>query len=97
MSDKTISLPSELTIVKISQIKATLMPLIDNCDAITIDDQSVVRIDTIGVQFLVAFIHYIISQRKKITWQNPSKLIKRSFKQLGITDPVITDLLELSV
>jgi anti-anti-sigma regulatory factor len=84
-----IKLPSDLTIAQVSEYQAQILPLIDQEDIIIIDDSDLTRIDTIGVQFLLAVVTYIIAQGKEIVWQSQSTILRDSIKQLGITDDIL--------
>ena len=88
-----IKLPCDLTIAHLDEYQAKLIPLIDNTDEqsqiITIDDSELTRIDTLGVQFILAVITYIIAQGKEIKWQSSSAVLRESIGQLGITDDIL--------
>ncbi len=56
---------------------------------LSIDDSELSRIDTIGVQFILAVVTYIIAQGKEIKWQSNSKVLKESIQQLGISDAIL--------
>ncbi len=88
-----IKLPSELTISHLDEYQAKILPLIDNTtddvQTITIDDSELTRIDTLGVQFILAVITYIIAQGKDIEWQSTSAVLRESISQLGISDAIL--------
>jgi len=84
-----IKFPNDLTIAQVDEYQAKIIPLIDDNDVITIDDSELVRIDTIGVQFILAVVTYIIAQGKEIKWQSKSSILKESIQQLGITDAIL--------
>ncbi|KGJ87683.1 lipid asymmetry maintenance protein MlaB [Colwellia psychrerythraea] len=84
-----IKFPSDLTIAQVNEYQTQIIPLIDNLDVITIDDSELARIDTIGVQFILAVITYIIAQGKEIKWQSKSSVLKESIQQLGISDAIL--------
>jgi len=86
---KMIKLPSDLTIAQVDEYQAQILPLIDDLDVITIDDSELTRIDTIGVQFILAVVTYIIAQGKEIQWQSKSSILKESIQQLGISDAIL--------
>ena len=89
MEDTMIKLPSELTIAQVDAYQKEIIPLIEESKSITIDDSELVRVDTIGVQFILAVVTYILAQGKSITWQSKSKILKESLKQLGISDAIL--------
>ena len=92
-----IKLPSELTIAHLDEYQSKILPIIDsNIDSkkddpqiIEIDDSQLTRIDTLGVQFILAVITYIIAQGKEIKWQSNSAVLRESIHQLGITDAIL--------
>lgn len=84
-----IKFPSDLTIAQVNEYQAAIIPLIDDQNVITIDDSDLARIDTIGVQFILAVVTYIIAQGKEIKWQSKSSVLKQSIQQLGIKDAIL--------
>ena len=86
-------LPKDLTIAQVEECKSSLIQFIDANDELTIDDSELCRIDTIGVQFLLAAITYIASQNKQVTWQSSSEILQQSVRQLGIKDAMLEQCL----
>lgn len=84
-----IKFPSDLTIAQVDEYQSQIVPQIDALDVITIDDSDLSRIDTIGVQFILAVVTYIIAQGKEIRWQSNSTILKESVQKLGITDAIL--------
>lgn len=88
-----IKLPSELTIAHLDDYQAKILPLLndtkDDIKVIAIDDSDLVRIDTLGVQFILAVVTYIIAQGKEIKWQSSSAVLRESINQLGISDAIL--------
>ncbi len=82
-------LPAELTISQVQACKNQLLELIDESDEIYLDDSDVVRIDTLGVQLLLASVHYIASKNKVLHWQSTSSVIIKSIEQLGLDDAIL--------
>lgn len=82
-------LPTELTIAQVESCKSTLMQYINENETLSFDDSEVKKIDTIGVQFLLAVVIYIASQNKELNWQCQSSLIKESIAQLGINETIL--------
>ncbi|NMP31372.1 STAS domain-containing protein [Thalassotalea sp. M1531] len=83
-------LPAELTIAKAEAFKQILMEYVADHDSIVIDDSEVEKIDTIGVQLLIAMITYLISINKNIEWQCKAEIIKESVIKLGINEPILS-------
>lgn len=84
-----LQLPSELTIAQVEEYRIEIQPIIDENETITIDDSKLARIDTIGVQFILAVVTYISAQGKTLEYQSTSKVLKESVNQLGINDAII--------
>ena len=87
--NQMIKLPSDLTIALVNEFQAQIIPLIEQDDVITIDDSELARIDTIGVQCVLAIVTYIIAQGKNIVWESKSTILRDSIKQLGISDAIL--------
>lgn len=83
-------LPSELTIAHIYKCQVELLEYIDINNSITLDSDNVEKIDTLGVQFLLAAVTYISSQNKELIWQCNSSVIKNTVKQLGFNEALLT-------
>ncbi len=88
-----IKFPSELTIAQVDAYQTEIIPLIDDNEIIVIDDSDLARIDTIGVQFILAVVTYIIAQGKEIKWQSQSSILQESISQLGISDAILLQYL----
>ena len=84
-----LKLPAELTIAHVESCKSAMMQYIEEHDTLSFDDSEVKRVDTIGIQFLLAVVIYIASQNKELTWQCKSPMIKESIAQLGIEDAIL--------
>ena len=84
-----IKFPSDLTIAQVDEYQSQIVPQIDALDVVSIDDSELSRIDTIGVQFILAVVTYIIAQGKEIQWQSKSTILKESIQKLGITDAIL--------
>ncbi|MEW6991731.1 lipid asymmetry maintenance protein MlaB [Colwelliaceae bacterium 6441] len=83
------TLPDELTIAQVEEYKSQFIDFINKNDVIELDDSQVNRIDTVGIQLLLAAVIYIAAQNKSLVWQNKSLIISQSIKQLGINDPIL--------
>ncbi len=88
-----IKLPSELTIAHVDEYRSEIQPIIDENSIITVDDSKLERIDTIGVQFIIAVITYILAQGKELKWQSTSKVLHESVLQLGINEAMLMEYL----
>lgn len=88
-----IKFPSELTITQVDEYRLEIQPIIDENPIITLDDSALVRIDTIGVQFILAVVTYILAQGKELKWQSTSSIFHESILQLGIKEAILQDYL----
>lgn len=88
-------LPADITIAKAESIKQTFMEYCEEHDTILIDDSGVEKIDTIGVQLLLAMVTYLASVNKSIEWQCNADIVKESVNKLGINEPILSQYLNL--
>ena len=88
-----IKFPNELTITQVDEYRLEIQPIIDENSVITIDDSNLERIDTIGVQFILAVVTYILAQGKEIQWQSTSSIFHESILQLGIKEAIFLNYL----
>lgn len=93
MEAPNIKLPAELTIMQIQDYKSELLQKIDDSDVILLDDSDVVRIDTVGIQLLLALVTYVSAQNKTLKWQSASAVIKESVKKLGLNEAILNQYL----
>jgi len=82
-------LPTELTIAHVESCKSSMMQYINENETLSFDDSDVKRVDTIGVQFLLAVVIYIASQNKELSWQCQSPMIKESVTKLGVNETIL--------
>jgi len=88
-----IKFPNELTIAQVDEYRLEIQPIIDENSTITIDDSNLIRIDTIGVQFILAVVTYILAQGKELKWQSTSSIFHESIQQLGIKEAILMNYL----
>lgn len=81
--------PAQLTITQIAACQISLLDEINNNEIIEFDDSAVERIDTLGVQLLLATVTYIAAQKKQLIWQSQSEIIKQGIEQLGLQEPIL--------
>jgi len=84
-----LKLPAELTIAQVDDCKSEILKAVDESELIVFDDSEVVRIDTVGIQMLLAAVTYIASQNKELQWQSTSSAIQESVKALGLNEPIL--------
>lgn len=87
-------LPADLTIAQVDVCKTQLIEFINEHDEISLDDSDVSRIDTVGIQLILAIINYIISQNKTLNWKVTSSIIRQSVIALGINETVLNQYLD---
>jgi len=89
----TIELPAELTIAQVESFKLHTLDIIDNHNDFLLDDSAIVRIDTTGLQLIIAIVTHILSLNKSLNWQCNANCIKESIKQLGVNEPILNQYL----
>ena len=88
-----IKFPNELTIAQVDEYRLEIQPIIDDNAIITIDDSNLARVDTIGVQFILAVVTYILAQGKELKWHSTSRIFHESIQQLGIKEAILVNYL----
>ena len=84
MNKGTINLPVSLDISEVTQWRQNLISAVNDHDEIEVDDSQLENIDTAGMQLLAVLAKEIQSTNKTLVWQEPSDLITKSARQLGI-------------
>jgi len=87
--------PEQLTIAQIEVCKASLLTYIDDNVTVTLNSDDIQKIDTLGIQLLLAAITYIAAQNKEVIWQCNSLLIKNSVKQLGLNEALLNQYINV--
>lgn len=88
-------LPAQLTIVQVSTCQVELLEFVDINEKITLNSDDVEKIDTLGIQFLLAAVTYISSQNKELIWICNSSVIKNTVKQLGLNEALLTQFTDV--
>lgn len=88
-------LPAHLTIAQVYKCQVELLDFIDRNEHITLNSDEVEKIDTLGVQFLLAAVTYISAQNKELIWACNSSVIKNTVKQLGLNDALLTQFTDV--
>jgi len=83
-------LPAQLTIVQVYECQVELLEYVDVNEKVIINSDDVEKIDSLGVQFLLAAVTYISSQNKELQWTCNSSVIKNTVKQLGLNEALLT-------
>jgi anti-anti-sigma regulatory factor len=89
------TLPKQLTITQIEECKASLLSYIDDSATVSINSDEIEKIDTLGVQLLLATIIYISAQNKELTWSCKSSVIQNSVKQLGLNEALLNQYINV--
>ncbi|XPF94632.1 STAS domain-containing protein [Colwellia sp. RE-S-Sl-9] len=84
------TLPSQLTVAQVYTCQVDFLEFIDINDTITLNSDDVEKIDTLGIQFLLAAVTYILSQNKELIWECNSSVIQNTVKQLGLNEALLT-------
>lgn len=88
-----LTLPEDLLITKASEFKELVLEYVQNNEIICIDDSQVKRVDTIGIQLLLAIVTHITAQKKEIQWPAQSEIIKEGLYKIGINEPILNQYL----
>ena len=89
MSISVWSLPGDLVINDIDNLKQNVISDFLDVPELSIDCCELTRIDTIGVQFLIAFVQKRLQNNNKTQWQNVSEPLTQAIEQLGIDKSVL--------
>ncbi|MEM5553878.1 STAS domain-containing protein [Pseudocolwellia sp. AS88] len=89
------TLPKQLTITQIEECKASLLSYIDDNATVSINSDEIEKIDTLGIQLLLATIIYISAQNKELTWSSNSSVIQNSVKQLGLNEALLNQYINV--
>jgi len=93
MDALTITLPEELNISEVTHFHTSIVDKLSQLapqQQININASELRRIDTAGMQLLVALISEASTQTNKLTWQNPSDSLTQCAAHLGLSDILLT-------
>jgi hypothetical protein len=96
MEKQNFELPNDLTISHLSTFKVHALDMISQSDDIIFMDKALKKIDTVGVQLLLALVNEIITQKKTLTWEISSPILQDSINQLGLDDSDFKNYLQLN-
>lgn len=80
----TFDLPANLTISVVEALHEELEPLLLQERDVTFNGQNVEKIDTAGLQLVLAFKQALGKRNLDFQWFKPSALISDSAQQLGL-------------
>ena len=89
MDALTIKLPAELEISEVAQYHTTLVEMLSKLDPqqnIQIDASELWRVDTAGIQLLVALVSEASTQNRQLSWQKKSVELTECAQRLGLSD-----------
>ena len=80
----SLELPDDLSIACVEEYKHHVISQFGNAIKVTINDEKLIKIDTVGVQLLLAMIHHLLAKGIEVEWQIRSSILVESIKQLGL-------------
>lgn len=89
------NLPAQLTIAQVEECKSALLMYVNDNETVTLSSDDVEKVDTLGIQFLLAAVTYITAQNKELIWLCSSSVIQDSVKQLGLKEALLTQYINV--
>ncbi len=83
--DGLFALAAECTIADASALKGHLAKLLDESGIVTIDVSAVQRIDTAGLQIIIAFVRERESQGRQVQWRGHAPALANAAGLLGLS------------
>ena len=80
----TFDLPAALTIASVEALHEKLEPLSIQGADVVVNGEGVERVDTAGLQLLLAFKQSLTKHNAGFKWQTPSQLLCEAADQLGL-------------
>jgi anti-anti-sigma regulatory factor len=84
LTSEPIRLPAILTISEVGELKQEL--LASRAATTVLDGEGVIRVDTAGLQLLLAFVKSIDARGGSLQWQNPSGSLLEAARLLGLIE-----------
>ena len=91
MSTTTLDLPANLTISTAEALHEKLEPLLLKDSDIAIVGKDVERVDTAGLQLVLAFKNALVKRNLGFTWKNYSDALFNAALQLGLEKHLALD------
>ncbi|MBS97195.1 MAG: hypothetical protein CMI01_00750 [Oceanospirillaceae bacterium] len=82
----SIELPSELCISEVESLKPQLLEALSQAEEVDLDGARVERIDTAGIQLLVALTKLVETQGRRMQWRQASSTLTEAASELGAGD-----------
>lgn len=87
MSDTAIvELPDNLTIASVEALHEQLEPLLNAGNDVMLNAAGVVRVDTAGLQTLLAFQRALLARSLQMSWSSPSPSLLDTAAQIGLRE-----------
>lgn len=84
MSATILDLPANLTIATAEALHEKMEPLLIDDQDIAINGGEVERVDTAGLQLLLAFKNALVKRNMNFTWNTPSSHLVEAATQIGL-------------
>lgn len=84
MSTLTLDLPANLTIASAEAFYEELEPLLLKDNDIVVNGKDVERVDTAGLQLILAFKNALSKRNLGFAWQQCSEVLTDSARQIGL-------------
>lgn len=80
----SLELPSNMTIASVEALHETMEPLVLEHQDVVVKASEVERIDTAGLQLLLAFQQEITKHDLSVEWQEPSEALLEAATLIGL-------------
>ena len=84
MTALAISLPEELSVKTVADVKLQLDATLCDCESVQIEVTSVTRVDALGVQLLLAYQHVSQGSNLEVHWSGESNALITAAITLGV-------------
>jgi phospholipid transport system transporter-binding protein len=81
----TLALAAECTVSDAGSLKERLASLLEEPQAVTLDVTALQRIDTAGLQVIIAFIRERAGHGRPVEWQGTAPVLATAAQLLGLT------------
>jgi len=84
-ASNTLALAAECTVSDAGSLKESLARLVDQPQAVTLDVTALQRIDTAGLQVIIAFVRERAGHGRLVEWQGTAPVLATAAHLLGLT------------
>jgi len=81
----TVALSAECTVSEAASLKERLAPLLEESQPVTLDVNAVQRVDTAGLQVIMAFVRERAGRGRTVEWQGAAPALTGAAQLLGLT------------